>query len=256
MKKRIAQSFSQAAANYDKFALVQKKSIVTLAGLLPPSRSLPAGPVLEIGCGTGGLSQKLSAVLHNRPLICTDMAQGMIRQCRRNFPSSVHNPPHTWLIMDGEAIAARNCALIVSSLTMQWFNNPVSAIEGAREGLRDGGVILFSYIGAESCPQWRQVCAELQLPCTMNQFPDNQHLLPLLEGKFKDITFWSENIDLEYATVRDFFYSLKKTGAGTQLQGLRLNSVEMRKLLQKWQLKLGGHPLIMTYNIQYLRAVR
>ncbi len=256
MKRRIAQSFSQAAANYDKFALVQKKSLITLAGLLPQAGKLPEGPVLEIGCGTGGLSRKLSAAFPDFPLIFTDMAQGMIQQCRRNLASSVHSPPPAWLIMDGEAIAARNCALIISSLTMQWFNNPVSAIEEAREKLRDGGMILFSYIGAESCPQWRQICAELQLPCTMNPLPDNQHLLPLLDGRFKDIDIWSENIDLEYETVPDFFYSLKRTGAATQIRGLRLNSAEMRKLLQGWQLKLAGRPLIMTYNIQYLRAVR
>ncbi len=256
MKKRIANNFSQAAANYDKFALVQKKSIVTMAGLLPLPHNLPPGPVLEIGCGTGRLSQKLSTAFQNRSLIFTDMASGMIEQCRQNLTQALHFPRHIWLVMDGEALAARGCALIVSSLTMQWFNDPASALGDIGDILRDKGQILFSYIGADSCPQWWQVCAELQLPCTINPLPDHRHLLPLLEGKFKDIKLWSEDIDIEYATVRDFFYSLKKTGAATQLKGLRLNSSEMRKLLKGWQLKLGGGPLTMTYNIQYLRAVR
>ncbi len=256
MKKRIASNFSQAAADYDKFAVVQKKSIVTMGGLLPLSHNLPSGPVLEIGCGTGRLSQKLSTIFQNRSLIFTDMASGMIEQCRRHLTQAPHTPSHIWLIMDGEALAARSCALIVSSLAMQWFNDPASALEDIWDILREGGQILFSYIGADSCPQWRQVCAELQLPCTINPLPDHQHLLPLLEEKFKNIKLWSEDIDIEYATVRDFFYSLKKTGAATQLRGLRLNSSEMRKLLKGWQLKLGGDPLVMTYNIQYLRAVK
>ncbi|VAW40540.1 hypothetical protein MNBD_DELTA03-479 [hydrothermal vent metagenome] len=253
MKKRIASNFSQAAADYDEFALVQKKSIVTMGGLLP--HNLPPGPILEIGCGTGRLSRELSTVFRNRSLIFTDMASGMIEQCRRHL-TQASPPRHIWLIMDGEALAARGCALIVSSLTMQWFNDPASALEDTLAVLRDGGQILFSYIGADSCPQWRQICAELNLSCTINPLPDHQHLAARLEGKFKDIKLWSENIDIEYATVRDFFYSLKKTGAATQLRGLRLNSFEMGRLLKGWQLKLDGAPLIMTYNIQYLRAVR
>ncbi|MFW8600810.1 methyltransferase domain-containing protein [Desulfobacterota bacterium M19] len=254
MKKCIASNFSQAAAEYDKFALVQKKSIVTMGELLPLPHSLPSGPVLEIGCGTGRLSRKLSTIFQNRSLIFTDMASGMIEQCRRHLPQTT--PRHIWLIMDGESPAARGCALIVSSLTMQWFNDPASALGNIRDILQDGGQILFSYIGVDSCPQWRQICAELQLPCTINPLPDNQYLLPLLEGKFKNIKLWNEDIDVEYTTARDFFYSLKRTGAATQLKGQRLNSSEMRKLLKGWQLKLDGSPLIMTYNIQYLRAVK
>ena len=256
IKDKIALGFSKAAAEYEQFALVQRCSIESFhKRIISLKGQLPAGPVLEVGCGTGALSRILATEMPDRQLLFTDFSAGMLAMCRQRL-SDLPKPEHqAWQIMDGENIAAQDeYALIASSLTLQWFNNPTQALQRACRVLQKGGKLFYSYVGEESFTEWRTICDRFKIPCTANPMPDTHRLNYEIRNFFSTIETWGDTVRIKYPQVKDFFYSLKKTGSGTQLNKRSLPVKQMRELIKKWDNELLGEELEMTYNIQYILA--
>ena len=80
--KSIAKTFSGAAEQYHEKAEIQQKVADGLiSSLLPWKDTLPKGPILEVGCGTGFLSEKLIKEFPNRDIVLSDIAEGMLDFC-------------------------------------------------------------------------------------------------------------------------------------------------------------------------------
>ena len=258
LKEKIAIGFSNAAGQYEQFAQVQYRSAGSLRKRLVGLKDqLPSGPVLEVGCGAGGLSRFLAIELPDRQLLLTDFASGMLEQCQKNLAGLPDIQRVSWQLMDGEMIAEHEkFALVVSALTMQWFSRPDQALERAGRALKKGGLLLYSYVGAESFPEWRTMCRNLQLPCTANRFPDRDWMLAGIRKSLSEIETWSEEVTIAYATAKDFFNSLKKTGSSTSINSSTLTLSQMRKLLRQWDESLGSKSLEVTYCVHYIMAVK
>ncbi len=257
-KNKIADSFSQAAAQYEKYASIQRYSASSIGSVIASIiDQLPTGPVMEIGCGTGTLSRILINELPDRPLRLTDFAAGMLEQCNQNIAELPNIKRVTWHLQDGEEITDQSkFALIVSGLTMQWFREPEQALLRTGQALKPGGALLYSTIGRQSFPQWRIMCNKLDLPCTVNLFPNIEKLQKKIKPAFKKIDVWNESIDITYKNVSDFFNFMKKSGTNTSVLGQSLSLIQMRRLLNHWHKELAGESLTMTYIIQYIKAVK
>lgn len=258
IKDKIAAGFSKAAGQYEQFAQVQHRSAVVLRKTLAGFKDqLPTGPVLEVGCGAGNLSRLLAIELPDRDLLLTDFAAGMLAQCRKNLDGLPNLQRVAWQLMDGEMISEHDkFSLIISGLTLQWFDRPDLALERAGRALKKGGRLLYSYVGLESFPEWRAICRSLQLPCTANRLPDWDMILTGIKRSLSEIETWSENVTITYSGAKDFFHSFKKTGSSTSLNGGALGLSEMRRLLREWDASLDGKPLEVTYCVHYLMAVQ
>jgi len=81
-KKQIERSFSQKAITYDRDAALQKKSAKKLAHFLPKEE--PKN-ILEIGCGTGFLTQEIQKKYPNANILGIDISKDMIDACRQKF---------------------------------------------------------------------------------------------------------------------------------------------------------------------------
>ncbi|NOX25626.1 MAG: methyltransferase domain-containing protein [Deltaproteobacteria bacterium] len=258
MKDRIAAGFSKAADEYEQFALLQRCSVRSLHKKIALVKGrLPAGPVLEIGCGSGTLSRVLVAEMPERYFLLTDFSSGMLNKCRANFPDADRLQKLKWQLLDGENITAQEkFVLIVSGLTLQWFTDPVRALKSAGQALLPGGILLYSYLGDGSFPEWRAVCDKYQIPCTANPVPDAHRINHEISKYFSKVDIWEETFKIKYPGVEDFFYSLKKTGSGTPLNGQALAVSQMKALLKKWKGELAGEELEMTYNIRYIMSTK
>ncbi len=258
MKDKIAAAFSKAADEYEQFALLQlcsirslQKKIAILKGRLPP------GSVLEVGCGSGTLSRVLVAEMPERRFLFTDVSSAMLNQCRANFPDANKLQRLKWQLLDGENITVKEkFALVVSGLTLQWFDDPLQALKSAWLALLPGGSMLYSYLGAGSFPEWRAVCDKYQIQCTANHMPDTHKINHEISKYFSKVKTWEETCRIKYPGVEDFFYSLKKTGSGTSLNGQMLTVIQMKALLKKWKDELAGEELEMTYNIRYIMSTK
>ncbi len=250
LKDKIAANFSAAAPSYDQYAVMQQQAALSLvqrlSALLP---EIPEGRVLELGCGTGAVSQRLVALFPQHRLTLVDLAPGMVDQNRQALAPILATPSLIdWQVADAETMAlGQEYSLIVSSLTLQWFQDLPATLARLCRALLPGGLLLCSSLGDHSFPEWRGVCRTLNLPCTMNPLPNGNEILNTIQALGYQASAWEEIIHIPYPTVLNFFRSLKKTGTSSAAGG-RLSAPQMGRLLSSWQEEAKG-TVAVTYQI-------
>lgn len=227
-------SFAKGSHTYDREAYVQGIAARSLGACLPGLR-LPEGPILEIGCGTGFLTKEIALHFPDRSALITDICPAMIEKCRFNVAGNL-----SFSVLDGENFVEKNkYALIASGLAFQWFTHFEKSIANLYEGLKPGGLLLFSFLEAKSFPEWKKVCAELELPYTGNDLPRIDCL--------SNFVSWEQQIALHYPSALECLKAFKRIGANTPLHGKRLSLTQMRTLLNRWD----QEAVSLTYNIAY-----
>lgn len=135
----IASRFSRAAETYAESAEVQREVVDELMARLPSGS--PAR-ILEIGCGTGHLTEKLLTAYPQAQIDAIDIAPGMIDFCRRNFEP---DPRLHWQVCDVlEFRPAGKYDLIVSSSAIHWVSDLQALFVQLRTDLAEGGTLAFS----------------------------------------------------------------------------------------------------------------
>jgi len=256
LKDTIANHFSRASTSYDQYAIIQQRAAIDLIRRLADlPQELPPGRVLEVGCGTGIISRQLARMFADRSLTLVDLAPGMIRQNRQLLaPHLKPGQEVDWQLRDAETINSPGCyALIASCLTLQWFQDPVGTLARLSQALAPEGILLCSFLGSGSFPEWRTAALALDLPCTMNALPDCQALISDLQGQGIQALAWEEMIQQDYPNARAFFRSLKHTGTNTHTTDEHLTLPQMSKLLSAWP-GMGADGVTITYQINTIQV--
>ena len=123
MKSSITARFSAAASKYHRLADIQRRVAVKLMALIPrrPAPSL----ILEIGCGTGLLTEMLSRAFPKANIDAVDISPAMIKRARDNLAG---NKRVNLIVTDAEKLAeTKKYPLIASNCTLHWMD-PIQAI--------------------------------------------------------------------------------------------------------------------------------
>ena len=136
-KRRVAESFSRAAASYDSVAELQRAVGGELLQRLPPL--LPAR-WLDLGSGTGHFTRRLAERYPQAEGVALDLAEGMLRHARPQGGAG------HFIAGDAERLPLRDGSLdlMFSSLAVQWCGDFAAVLGEARRVLRPGGVLAFS----------------------------------------------------------------------------------------------------------------
>ncbi len=253
-KCRVTDSFGQAASTYNHYATVQQECAEDLIAILRSWHpQIPAGPILEIGCGTGLITQKLIHHFPDRPLEITDISESMLEICQRNVPVAPDRVPSlSFRQMDGEnLIEATNYAAIVSGFVVQWFEHPVESLQKIIATLKPGGILLVSFPTQDSFPEWKQICQQIGLPFTANALPDPEFLSAQLSQGSVNCTWHRKNVQTTYSQAIEFFKSLKLIGAGLSRSQQRLSAQQMRQLIRYWNQR-NPDGINVQYHIAFL----
>ncbi len=233
-KLKIAQSFGQAALTYHLQASLQQDCATKLLALLE-LWEVPPGVILEIGCGTGFLTQKLCDRFPHHPLQVTDLSADMLRFCQTYLQVTPDRAPISFRQMDGETLEDNESyGLIVSSFVIQWFKQPVKSLLSWLERLKPNGILCLAFPTCGSFPEWRQVCESLQIPFTANALPDPQILMQTLSKFPQDVYLQEEILCTTHRNASDFFKGLKSIGASVNTSGQKLSAPQMKKLIKYW----------------------
>lgn len=152
-RERVRRAFA-AAPDYDGHARVQREVAEALAARIA-TLDLPESPrVLEIGCGTGFLTEALGNVGIGGDWLVTDLAPEMLERCRARLGDSAHRH---FAVLDGEYGAPEGGPfdLICSSLAVQWFDDAPAALAGMARWLAPGGHLIVTTLGPGSFAEWR-----------------------------------------------------------------------------------------------------
>lgn len=242
-KQKIAVRFGQAATTYNMHATMQKACAARLLQIISEQPPLPEGAILEIGCGTGLISQGLIQQFPTRGLEITDLSTEMVRFCRSNL--TIANP-QTPLIsfhpFDAENIQnlAEFYAAIVGGFVIQWFHDPVQSLNHLINQLYSQGKLIISFPTCHSFPEWKQVCCQLDLPFTANPLPDPEVLAQSLPSYAHLCHTETLELVAVHDSAADFFREIKAIGAGVSQTQKQLSVSQMKSLIQDWDIQTSG----------------
>ena len=230
--ERVAQSFGSRVDTYDQHNHVQNNVALGLADELP---DFDKPSVLEIGCGTGALTQRLLTKYKNGSFHITDISMQMVEHARSRVNSTACV---NWDVMDGEHPQLdRRYDLIVSNMAFQWFIDIEQALERLRKLLRPDGVLLYT-VPASSCfEEWTSALSALSLP------------IGVLDFKTPSGVFKKDRMVVQYESTLHFLQSLKGIGAQTPRSGYEtLHSTDLIKACRKADERSQGQ---ITWDILY-----
>ena len=260
-KQKIADNFGHAAVAYHAQATLQKQSAAHLLNLAEPWLThLPDGSILEVGCGTGFITQQLIQRFEGRSLTITDLSAAMLEFCQTHVqvPTSQRSLL-SFQQLDGELLTAipsqdasqdasqdgrsqdampryamPSYAMIISGFAIQWFKQPVETIHRWLNLLQPGGVLLVSVPTRDSFPEWRHACQALNLPYTAHPLPQAARLMQPLASEHFTATWYTEMLPTTFTSAADFFKSLKAIGASHSQTQTRLSLPQMKQLIRYW----------------------
>lgn len=275
----IRRKFNRSAeGGYNQYAEVQRDMADWLAQSLDTVK-LPcdeaASEWLEIGCGTGFLSEKLLS----RPcasLTALDLSPGMLRQAEARvqafyrYPNRERSRPRIrFLLADVETWAPSaeplSYDIIASGACFQWLKRPRETLRSLGGLLRSGGWLAFTTFGPET---FRELHESFEEAHRLSGLQSEHHGLTLKPADAW-LTCLSEAgfIDMEcervvrrktYPSVVDFLHAVKAVGAGAS-EANASNGLGRRRLfadmIRTYDSRFRqGDGVAVTYDLLLFRA--
>lgn len=243
-KQRVAARFDAAAETYDAAARVQRLVAEDLAVRIS-ALPLPAEPrVLEVGCGTGFLTQCLVDRLPAPRILATDIAPGMVQACAaRRLPGvSTH-------VMDGENPDAptERFDLACTSLAAQWFTDLPGALGRLFDCIKPGGWLTVATLGRDTFREWHEACHDSAVPSYQRPYPDAEALAAMMGP---GVTVEELSPVIASASGHGFLRDLKAIGAHTRAADQEpLSAGQLRRVLRC--LEQADGQVYTTYHVLF-----
>lgn len=227
--ERIRSAFA-AAPDYDANARVQREVATALAARVA-ALDLPEAPrVLEIGCGTGFLTQALVEAGIGGDWLVTDIAPAMVERCRARLGAD--RAALRFAVLDGERGEPQGGPfdLVCSSLAAQWFEDAPAALARMAGRLAPGGHLVVTTLGPRSFHEWRAAHAAEGLVAGTPAFAPVEAFaaLPGVEVTVED------HVE-RHADARAFLRAVKAIGAGTASPAHRpLAPADLRRVMDRF----------------------
>ncbi len=264
-RRQVAARFSRAAATYDAHAALQREVASRLDAHLEFTRLNPAR-ILDIGCGTGFLTQHLRRRYRRARIVGVDLAHGMNLAARQRVgPRRLWRARPAFVTADAVRLPFADGAfdLVASNLTMQWVNDPESMMAEMRRVLAPGGLMLFSTFGRRTLTEMRRALAAIRpehaglvLP-----FPDVTSLGDALARLAVDMPVTDSDLfTLTYPDFMSLVRELKGIGASAAAIAGRPGGLYGRRLLRQLQHeyearhRTEGGRLPASFEVLYAQA--
>jgi len=256
-KAQMRRHFDRAAKNYDAAAILQREVGERLYERLDYINIQPK-TVLDLGCGTGFLTQKLLKQYPKAALIALDIAVNMLKETQK-CGGWFHKPK--LICADAEALPLKNASvdLIISNLMVQWCNDLPKSFAEMRRVLKPNGMILFSSFGTDTLKELRASWQAVDQYTHTSTFVDMHDVGDaLMQAGFAQPVMDMDMITMTYHSVRELMQDLKQIGANNAHHSQRKSLTGKQRLLafehayQCYQQADGLYPA--TYEVIYGHA--
>lgn len=231
-KELIKERFAKNIKTYNENAVVQKNMAKKLVGMLPLR---DFGNILEIGCGTGFLTEIISKEVNYKNYLANDIVEGCGDYVKK-ISSEIE-----FLSGDIENLVKNSSGrydLIISNAVFQWVEDFESFYKILLSKLAPKGILLFSTFGKNNFQEISET-----LGISLNYFSKNDY-----ENMFNGVNYLMEEETqfLEFETPLEVLKHIKSTGVNC------LNSTFWTKTkLEEFEVQYP-QPFKLTYNPLYI----
>ncbi len=256
--KRIIDSFSRAASQYDQWSASQQTIAGQLSEWMPGDVSIRN--ILDVGCGTGHLTGLMSEKYPGASILGIDFAPGMIGVCRRKFTRQKNIEFKVEDALRFESIG--NYQLVGSSCSFQWMGCPENLLTRLKRSTAPGGYLLATFLTEESFGELRSCYREVT---GRGLHGPRLHPAGEIEAALSGSGWISLKSEVHehrfcHASCLDLLKSMKESGAaiGPEDGTSQLNVRETRQLQEKYRSQYPGPggAIRITWSVIYLLAVR
>ena len=236
-KDLIQKRFAKNLDTYNDNAKIQKKMAERLLSFLDRK---DFNDILEIGCGTGFLTQ----LVNEKFSFKTYTANDIVESCEKYVKEI--NPKINFIPADIEKAVEnsdKKYDLIISNAVFQWVENLESFIKLLVSKLNDGGVLLFSTFGPEN---FREV--NFVLGKTLPYYSANE-LQEIIKG-YKSVVEQEMHV-MAFKTPKDILKHIKSTGVNA-LEMVSWTKTDMQKFETGYNNFCSGIPTL-TYHPIYVK---
>lgn len=213
-KQQVRHHFSEHADEYDIYARVQKRVATRLLDLTLPHTF--AGPILDIGTGTGEVAGRLLERCPAQSVIVSDLAHDMTRTAYQKLPKSLA------ATADAQALPFRDDSfgLVLSSSVFQWIEDLPAAFAECWRVLKPGGLFSFAMFCDGTLSELRDVFRQALDSCN-SDWPFHFQSFPVqgeVESALNMAGFTDARCHIEtekefHSGFRDLMVGLKRIGA-------------------------------------------
>lgn len=256
-KLKVRDLFSKAAKTYDRHSFIQAKVADYMFSQLKTQGRVLG--ILDIGTGTGRLSEKLKRIFPKARIFGLDFASGMLEEAKNKhkdlclIQADAHELPFKIKSFD----------LVVSNVSYQWSDNLAGAFVEAARILKDGGYFLSAIFGNKTLEELRLSFLEARgdkrkiLPNF--ELPHKKEIFQALkEAGFKNITIEQKLMKERYANTLNLIEWIKLTGANYSTRVLPNNlgaSIILKEAAKIYESRYRDNGNIYaTFEVIYAQA--
>jgi malonyl-CoA O-methyltransferase len=259
-KTRVARRFNRHAGSYDEHARLQVEMAEgvmrsVLAGSPAPER------VLELGCGTGRLTQRLVEAFPGAELEAIDIAGRMVEHARARVGETARV---RFAVADVEEHAWEEARydLVVSSATIQWLSFAEETLGRLARSLTAGGRMIHATFGPRTFEELFSVFAAVEgeqgLPARPHglSLPDAGAWEALLARVgLSEIRVSSDIVRRRYASCRACLAEVRATGASYSPAG-NAGVAVLAEVMRRYDDEFReGDGVVASYEVIELAAV-
>ncbi len=146
-KELIKKRFGRKLKEYNENARIQKRMAEKLISMLSQTKKESPSDILEIGCGTGLLTEYSVNNLSYKTYTAIDIVPDCEEYIKsiNNEIKFVSGDIEEYIVSDN-----KKYDLIISNAALQWIDDLTDFVEKLTYKLNDGGTLLFSSFGIEN----------------------------------------------------------------------------------------------------------
>ena len=245
---RVRRTFNSASEKYNENAFLQNEIATRLSEKL---RVISINPkvIIDLGSGTGFLSDKTAEIFPDANLFCVDFAQ----------QSLIKNSQNLKVCADACQLpfSSNSVDFVISNLMMQWCPDLETLFNECFRVLKPQGLILFMTFGPETLTELKRSWVVVDNEAHVNEFIDMHDIGDqMVQSGFQSPIMEMEKLTLTYEKVLDLMHDLK--GIGAQSVENRSKSLtgktKFQKMLQMYESYRNNGKIPATYEVIYGHA--
>jgi malonyl-CoA O-methyltransferase len=260
-KAAVERRFDRHAATYERHARVQAEMAERMITRLEELDRVP-GAILELGCGTGVLTELLVKSFPDSEITAIDIAPGMVDVCATRFSGFERVEV---VLGDAEARCwgERRFDFVVSNATVQWFDRPQSTMASIVDSLEPGGATIHATFGPRT---FEELFATLSQIDREHGDPPQRRGLEMLSADERcsilgaagavAVTARSRLRVVEYESCRTFLSALREMGVSTG-RGAGRSAARLAEVVRRYDREYrSGSGVRATFEVVELEGWR
>ena len=245
---KIRNTFNTASSNYNDNAFLQNEIANRLAEKLKVI-SIKPQTIIDLGSGTGFLSEKTAKIFPNSILVCVDFAQQSLLENSQNLKvcANAYKLP----------FASNSVDFIVSNLMMQWCPDLTTLFNECFRVLKPQGLFLFTTFGPDTLKELKRSWSVVDSSAHVNNFIDMHDIGDqMLQSGFQSPIMEMEKLILTYEKVVDLMHDLKAIGAQNVANRSKAltGKTKFKKMIEMYENYREDGKLPATYEVIYGHA--